>query len=400
MTIHNKLRITIVSLFVFIVGLVGLNFFTFNEIKGDAPAVNASGSLRMRAYQLAWFSARLVTADADEAADLRRSMRTRIEEYEHILAGLAAGDAELGIRPAADPAITSALAVLRPQWEDYRAQVYAVLDSRTTEEKYAANARVAAAVVPYAEAVDDLVTAYDQANQAKVRLSQQLEMAVIVLSLIIFVGSSYVMIRHVLRPLYALTASFREVAGKEADLTQRLEAERYDEIGRIVHSFNSFVSDLRHLMQRAKACSAEVSGLSDNLWKASVDNSRAVEYNAVAVTTVAASASEQNDNIRMLAESVAGISDHMAQMQAQAQAENVNRAALLSSIEAVRACAQVAAAASAEVAKEAETIADQTQDSAAAIQQQTASLESFAAAAEHLKGLAGELDGLVGRFKV
>ena len=30
MTIHNKLRITIVSLFVFIVGLVGLNFFTFN----------------------------------------------------------------------------------------------------------------------------------------------------------------------------------------------------------------------------------------------------------------------------------------------------------------------------------------------------------------------------------
>ena len=208
------------------------------------------------------------------------------------------------------------------------------------------------------------------------------------------------MIRHVLRPLYALTASFREVAGKEADLTQRLEAERYDEIGRIVHSFNSFVSDLRHLMQRAKACSAEVSGLSDNLWKASVDNSRAVEYNAVAVTTVAASASEQNDNIRMLAESVAGISDHMAQMQAQAQAESVNRAALLSSIEAVRACAQVAAAASAEVAKEAETIADQTQDSAAAIQQQTASLESFAAAAEHLKGLAGELDGLVGRFKV
>ena len=400
MTIHNKLRITIVSLFVFIVGLVGLNFFTFNEIKGDAPAVNASGSLRMRAYQLAWLSARLVTADADEAADLRRSMRTRIEEYEHILTGLSAGDAELGIRPAADPAIASELAVLRPQWEDYRAQVYAVLDSRTTEEKYAANARVAAAVVPYAEAVDDLVTAYDQANQAKVRLSQQLEMAVIVLSLIIFVGSSYVMIRHVLRPLYALTASFREVAGKEADLTQRLEAERYDEIGRIVHSFNSFVSDLRHLMQRAKACSAEVSGLSDNLWKASVDNSRAVEYNAVAVTTVAASASEQNDNIRMLAESVAGISDHMAQMQAQAQAESVNRAALLSSIEAVRACAQVAAAASAEVAKEAETIADQTQDSAAAIQQQTASLESFAAAAEHLKGLAGELDGLVGRFKV
>ena len=44
MSIHNKLRITLVALFVFIVGLVGLNFATFAQLDGDAPAVNASGS--------------------------------------------------------------------------------------------------------------------------------------------------------------------------------------------------------------------------------------------------------------------------------------------------------------------------------------------------------------------
>ena len=54
MSIRTKLQSILVLLFVFIVGLVGLNFFTFNELKGDAPAVNASGSLRMRAYQLSW----------------------------------------------------------------------------------------------------------------------------------------------------------------------------------------------------------------------------------------------------------------------------------------------------------------------------------------------------------
>ena len=58
MSIRAKLQSILILLFVFIVGLVGLNFFTFNELKGDSPAVNASGSLRMRAYQLAWGAAR------------------------------------------------------------------------------------------------------------------------------------------------------------------------------------------------------------------------------------------------------------------------------------------------------------------------------------------------------
>ena len=46
MTIRNKLRATLVVLFVFIVGLVGLNFLTFAQLEGDSPAVNASGWFR------------------------------------------------------------------------------------------------------------------------------------------------------------------------------------------------------------------------------------------------------------------------------------------------------------------------------------------------------------------
>ena len=60
MIIRNRLRATLLVLFAFIVGLVALNFYTFEKLEGDSPAVNASGSLRMRAYQLAWLSARRV----------------------------------------------------------------------------------------------------------------------------------------------------------------------------------------------------------------------------------------------------------------------------------------------------------------------------------------------------
>jgi len=248
--------------------------------------------------------------------------------------------------------------------------------------------------------VDKLVTAYDNASQAKVAVSKDIAVGVTVLAFLIFAISSYGIFTEVLRPIAALTASFREVAGKEGDLTQQLIAKRSDEIGRIVQSFNTFVSDLRQIMQRAQACATEVAGLSDTMWRASVENSKAVECNAIAITNVAAHASELDENIQMLDASVHGISAHLEEMQTLSQAEAVNRTALLTSIEAVRACAQVAAAASEEVAKAAHEIASHATDSAAAIEQETASLDAFAATSEQLKGLAADLDEVVGRFKV
>ena len=215
MSIHNKLRITLAALFVFIIGLVGLNFVTFAQLDGDATAVNASGSLRMRAYQLAWLSARLVPADADEAADLRRTMLAQIERYDRILAGLRRGDVELNLGPASDAAIKEQLRTLQPLWEEYRTHVFAVMGAVGPEEKSEANAVVAAEVVGYVTEVDKLVTAYDNASQAKVAVSKDIAVGVTVLAFLIFVISSYGIFTEVLRPIAALTASFREVAGKE-----------------------------------------------------------------------------------------------------------------------------------------------------------------------------------------
>lgn len=400
MSIHNKLRITLVALFVFIIGLVGLNFITFARVDGDSPAINASGSLRMRAYELAWLSARLVPAEADEAAELRRTMMTQIEMYDRIMAGLRRGDAELNLRPVSDEAVKEQLRTLQPLWEEYRTDVFAVAGAVGIEEKTAANAVVAAEVDTYVDEVNKLVTAYDNASQDKISLSNKIGVGVTVLAFLIFAISSYCIIMEVLRPIAVLTAAFHEVAGKEADLTQRIETERHDEIGRIVQSFNTFIGDLRRIMQRAQACATEVAGLSDTMWRASVENSKAVECNAVAITNVAAHASELDENIQMIDASVHGISAQMQEMHQLIPAESKNRVALLTSVEAVRACAEVVAVAAGDIAAASKKIAGLTQDSAAAIEQETASLDAFAATSEQLKGLAADLDELVGRFKV
>ena len=128
MTLRGKLQATFVVLFIFIIGVVGLNFSTFGQLDGYAPAVNASGSLRMRAYQLAWLSARSVPAGAEETANIRGDMAARVAEYDHILTGLEQGDEGLHLLAPSDAAVMAQLQKVKPLWQAYRDDVIAVMD--------------------------------------------------------------------------------------------------------------------------------------------------------------------------------------------------------------------------------------------------------------------------------
>lgn len=401
MTIRNKLRTALGVLFVLIVGLVGLNFVTFERLQGDASAVNVAGSLRMRAYELAWLSSRLAAADEAQAADIRKDMQAQIEAYDRTLQSLEDGDAAMHIPPA-DAAVHRQLDTVKTLWEAYRGDIRAVLDADTPAAQAAAEAKVAAGTADYAAQVNAMVAVYDEDSREKITLSQHIAAVVIVLALMIFGGASYIVVTQILRPLAALTLSFSRVAGREGDLRQQLHADRDDEIGRIVHYFNIFIAKLREIMRETRDCSAEVSGLSENLWQASIENSKAVEYAAVAITNVAGNANQQNEDMRTLSDSMAGMAAHIQEMQRYVNdaAGAAQLSALGVSIEATRAGAQCAAAVSEDVARAADEIAGLTQDAAAAIEEQSASLQAFAATAEHLSGLAGKLDGLVGKFKV
>ena len=319
MSIRTKLQAVLILLLIFIVGLVGLNFFTFNELKGDAPAVNASGSLRMRAYQLSWQAARLAAADGTEAQSLRSSMQKDIADYDRILTGLEQGDASMGVSAPTDEAVRRQLAVVKPLWASYRANVTAVADGADEEARRAAETQVAGTVAPFVAEVNKLVAAYDAAGQSKIETSKDIQRGVIVLAVFIVGGAFWLIFTQILRPLAELTASFRGIAEGEGDLTQQLHAERDDEIGRIVLHFNTFIGRLRTIMRGAQETAAEVAQLSGTLSRASGESSQAVEQVAGSVTQVAGQANEQNSDMHALADNVTQIAAHMAQMLAAAE---------------------------------------------------------------------------------
>ena len=319
MSIRTKLQSILILLFVFIVGLVGLNFFTFNELKGDSPAVNASGSLRMRAYQLSWGAARLVSADEGDAQTLRTAMQKDLEDYDRILKGLEQGDAAMGLTAPTDEAVQRQLGVVKPLWEAYRSDVRAVAEGSDEEMRRAAEAKVAKEVAPFVAEVNKLVAAYDAASQTKIETSKNIQIGVILLAIFVVGGALWLILAQILRPLAALTESFRDIAGGEGDLTQQLHAERDDEIGRIVLHFNTFIGKLRTIMRGAQESAAEVAQLSGALSQASGESSQAVEQVAGSVTDVAGQANAQNGDMQKLADNVSQIAAHMAQMLASAE---------------------------------------------------------------------------------
>ncbi len=319
MSIRTKLQSILILLFVFIVGLVGLNFFTFNELKGDSPAVNASGSLRMRAYQLSWGAARLVSADEGDAQTLRTVMQKDLEDYDRILKGLEQGDAAMGLTAPTDEAVQRQLGVVKPLWEAYRSDVRAVAEGSDEEMRRAAEAKVAKEVAPFVAEVNKLVAAYDAASQTKIETSKNIQIGVILLAIFVVGGALWLILAQILRPLAALTESFRDIAGGEGDLTQQLHAERDDEIGRIVLHFNTFIGKLRTIMRGAQESAAEVAQLSGALSQASGESSQAVEQVAGSVTDVAGQANAQNGDMQKLADNVSQIAAHMAQMLASAE---------------------------------------------------------------------------------
>ena len=319
MSIRTKLQSILILLFVFIVGLVGLNFFTFNELKGDSPAVNASGSLRMRAYQLSWGAARLVSAGEGDAQTLRTAMQKDLEDYDRILKGLEQGDAAMGLTAPTDEAVQRQLGVVKPLWEAYRSDVRAVAEGSDEEMRRAAEAKVAKEVAPFVAEVNKLVAAYDAASQTKIETSKNIQLGVILLAIFVVGGALWLILTQILRPLAALTDSFRGIAEGEGDLTKQLHAERDDEIGRIVLHFNTFIGKLRTIMRGAQESAAEVAQLSGALSQASGESSQAVELVAGSVTDVAGQANAQNGDMQKLADNVSQIAAHMAQMLASAE---------------------------------------------------------------------------------
>ena len=311
MSIKAKLLTIILVLFMFIVGLVGINLYTFNVLYGDAPAINLSGSLRFRAYKLALISNQYAVASADHKVALRKDIGQEIDMYDKIIAGLEKGDESLKLFPISDTASREQYDVVKSYWEKYKILILAVQNETNVQ----ANVEQINVMVPaYAAEVNKLVNLLDQSSQNKIALSKQVQVAISLLGFGVALLALFIIVNKVIRPIRRLAGSFAQVATGDGDLSIRLDDKRRDEIGEVSKYFNVFIENVQKIIKVSQETAQQVKHLAEILSRASDESSRAVEQVAIAIQEVAEGANKQNENMTQLAGNTEDVAAGMRKM--------------------------------------------------------------------------------------
>lgn len=311
MSIKAKLLAVVFVLFVFIIGLLGINFYTFGILQGDAPAINLSGNLRFRAYKLALLTSQYAVAPAANKAAIGKEIDQEITMYDKIMAGFEQGDESLKLVPISDGESKLQYGTVKTYWEKYKALILSVQNGADMPAKVD---QINAMVPNYVGEVNKLVNLLDQSSRNKITLSKEVQAAVSLLGLGVALFALFIIVRKVIQPIRQLSASFAQVATGEGDLTIRFEDRRQDEIGEVTKYFNMFIGNVQEIIRVSQETADQVAHLAEMLAKASDESSRAVEHVAITVQEVAAGANRQNEDMNNLATSTENVAVGMKKM--------------------------------------------------------------------------------------
>lgn len=319
MSIKAKLLLVIFMLFMFIVGLLVTNFYTFNILQGDAPAINLSGNLRFRAYRLALLSNQYLAVPIDRRSALKAEIEQELTMYDKIMVGLEKGDESLKLVPMTDADSKKQHELVKSRWEEYKGVLNAVMAAADPSMAKGKVDQINSLVPGYVGEVNKLVNLLDQGSQSKIAFSKTVQVAISLLGLLVALLALYVVIFTVIKPINTLAASFANVASGEGDLTKRLDEARRDEIGEVTKYFNLFVEKVQKVIAVSQQTASQVAHLAGTLSRASEESSKAVEQVAIAVQEVADGARQQNESMSELADNTEDVAKGMRKMVEHAQ---------------------------------------------------------------------------------
>jgi len=138
----------------------------------------------------------------------------------------------------------------------------------------------------------------------------------------IFVGISIVLSNQLVLPLKKMAISFRVLGEGEGDLTSRIDENGAFEISQLAKGFNSFVANIRTVVQDVKSTSADIKNASENVYqdanasKVSLDKQRDEAHQvSVAINEMGSTIAEIANNASVAAQTT----DEATQMTTKAQ---------------------------------------------------------------------------------
>ena len=308
--ISTKIKLILMFLALFLLFIIVNNFYTFNRLNGDAPAINLSGSERMRSYKLSYMgNLYLNEKDDSKRAQIKDAILKEIESFDKILVGISKGDKELKLSPNNDKEVLKALEAIGNKWNTMKSKYLDIINNSSNQKESIEyiNNNVDALV----KDINELVYLLDNMSTNKIELSKKVSISFFTLSIIIIILSYMLVKISIIKPIEDLKIRMRDIAEGEGDLTSRIHIKKKDEIGELAHWFNSFMENIHNIVLSVIETSRSVKDTSEQISQIAFQNGQAIETIAESAQQVSEGSDIQKQGMNNLSEDIYSISDNI-----------------------------------------------------------------------------------------
>lgn len=237
--LSSKLLLVQIVFLAVALGSIGLTLFVSWKLEGSAAAINDAGSLRMRAWRLAYLASQDRTIQQRDAGEIAG----QIAQFNDVLATLRRGDP---VRPLFLPrsaAVDARLAALDGAWSGLSARLLSVTAGSLPPDR--------AVVEHFVTEVNALVVTIEDDIAATTAFLRHAQLGLVGLAIAGTVATMYLSFLLVIRPLTRLHHGIEQMAA--GDLSVRVPVETRDEFGLLTQGFNEMAERLQGLYQTLEA---------------------------------------------------------------------------------------------------------------------------------------------------
>ncbi|MCL4761081.1 MAG: type IV pili methyl-accepting chemotaxis transducer N-terminal domain-containing protein, partial [Burkholderiales bacterium] len=243
---------------------IGLTLLVSWRLEGSAAAINDAGSLRMRAYRLAYLAEEVSRGNgigrhfldeahaappAEPAASSAGSLiGDDITRFESVLATLRTGDPVRPLFVPRTPAIDRQFEALAAQWEALKPPLLAAAVP-------GGGPVVRAQVERFVGTVDELVRMLERDIADTTSLLRAIQLALVALAVVGATALIYLSFLFIIRPVHLLEEGLARMA--RGDLTARVTVERSDEFGALAAGFNHMAGEIEESYRTLESRVAE-----------------------------------------------------------------------------------------------------------------------------------------------
>lgn len=233
--LSSKLLLVQIVFLAVALGSIGLTLFVSWKLEGSAAAINDAGSLRMRAWRLAYLASQDGAQHPVDGAEIL----TNVAQFDEVLATLRRGDPARPLSLPRSEAVEHGLAALDRDWS--------ALSAALVDAARGAPAPGRAAVEHFVDEVNSLVGAIEDDIAATTTVLRDAQLALVGLAIAGTVAIMYLSFLLVIRPLTRLHHGIERMAA--GDLSVRVPVESSDEFGQLTQGFNEMAERLSGLYQ-------------------------------------------------------------------------------------------------------------------------------------------------------